>query len=211
MVDRSKVQDLLSDVITELTSVLNEVTAVVAEITTLINTGRDEVDDAAIGITLEHHEIHEGNHYSIGVATNSAGTLSLSFKTSTTKVMHMVVSYATESKAHLNIVEGVTVTATTGTEVTVYNRNRNSDKAPTMLQNKSGAFVANSKVLQDATVANGTSIAHHQHWGDKKSGGERRGMSERELKLDTEYQMLVTSDDGDKGLHLMLDWYEVSV
>ena len=79
----------------------------------------------------------------------------------------------------------------------------------TVLQNKSGSFVADNKILIDATVVGGTVISEHYNWSDKKYGANRRGLAEYILKEDTQYEFLLTSDDGYKGLHIEINWYEV--
>lgn len=173
----------------------------------LINKGRD-FDNSSITIEVEHYEIHEGNSFVVCVVVASGTSLSISFKTNTKKI-HMLVCYSSESKSHMEYIEGVTITATTGTEEIIFNRDRNSDNESTVLQNKSGAFVADNKVLIDATTTGGTSIVEHSNWVDKKYGTSRRGIGEYILKTDTEYEFLLTSDDGAKGLHIDLNWYEV--
>jgi len=161
------------------------------------------------GISLEHYRIHQGNSFHISIAVVAAASLSLSFKTGTSKRLHMLISYASESESHIEYKEDVVITATSGTQKTVYNRDRESSRISTLLENKSGSYVADNKMLQDATVSAGTVFAHHQHWGDKKAGIGRRGSHEWKLALNTVYQFLLTSDDGSKGLHIMLNWYEL--
>jgi len=193
-----------------MTDLINKMTDVQTEVTTLTNTGRDGIAaDSAVTIELEHHEIHLGNSFTLTAITELAGSLSISFKTGTTKRIHITVGYASESKAHLEHKEKVTITATTGTEQIIYNRDRNSSLASTVLQNKSGVFVADNKVLIDATTTDGTVVTSLYNWGDKKIGAYRRGLMEYILLEDTEYEFLLTSDDGNKGLHLDLNWYEI--
>ena len=210
---RSRSQDLMIESQALLTGLQALITQLIDQdvgtlITTLTNTARDDVDNAGIVIELEHHEIHEGKSYSVCISDASAASLSVSFRTPETQEIHIVISYGTESASHLEIIEGTAITATTGTEEDIHNRDRNSTNVSTLLQNKSGAFVADSKVLIDATTAGGTVIAKHYNWVDKKVGAERRGIAERILKFDTQYEILLTSDDGAKGLHIDLNWYE---
>jgi len=176
----------------------------------LMNKGRCDVDDANINIELEHEEVHEGNSFVVTVTAAVATSLSVSLKTGTTKEIHMTVGYASESKAHLDYIEETAITATTGTATDIINRYRDSPKTSTVLQNKSGAFVA-GKVTVDATTVGGNTIITHYTWADKKYGFNRRGIAEYILMANTEYEFLLTSDDGAKGLHLELNWYEVTV
>lgn len=177
----------------------------------LLNKGRDEVDNANISIELEHHEVHEEKSFHIDAVVAADTSVSISFKTNSITEIHLVISYASQSASHIEYKEGVVITATTGTEKAVINRDRNSTNECSLLQNKSGVFVADNKVLIGATTTGGTSITEHPNWVDKKYGTNRRGEGEFILKHDTEYEFILTSDDGDKGLHIDLNWYEVDV
>lgn len=173
--------------------------------------GRDEYEDARISIDLPHHMIHEGKHYMC--MKNKTGTsLSLSFKTPEDSEIHMLVLINTASSAHLEIKEEVTITATSGTQISLFNRNRNSSNTSGLLENKSGTFVADEKLLQDATVSGGASIETFYVFGEGNPnnfpGNGKRSSNEIELLKDTEYQVLLTSDDGSQGLFILLDWYE---
>lgn len=174
-----------------------------------MNKARDSVDEANIGITLSHHEVHHGRSFTVVTTVAAGASRSLSFKTGTTKQLHLVIGYASESTAHIEYKEGVAITATTGTEILIINRDRNSATISTVLQNKSGSFVADNKILIDATTVGGTVISTHVNWSDKKYGASRRGLGEYILKEDTQYEFILTSDDGAKGLHIELNWYEV--
>jgi len=65
------------------------------------------------------------------------------------------------------------------------------------------------KVLKDATVSAGTIKAEDYEFVSKKEGAKGRASGEFDLAVNTVYQILLTSDDGDKGLHLELNWYEL--
>jgi len=166
-------------------------------------------NEAYSSIDFAHHEVHEENSFNVCATAAATASKSISFKTGTGKQLHIILSYATESAAHVEVKEGVAITATSGTEDVIINRDRNSSKISTVLQNKSGAFVADNKVLIDATTVGGTIIADHKTWSTKHYGVQRRGNGEWILKEDTEYEIILTSDDGSKGLHLELNWYEI--
>jgi len=117
--------------------------------------------------------------------------------------------FASESKVHVQLLQGGVITATTGTEVNVFNHNHNSSNVSTILQNKSGAYVAGMKVLKDATVSAGTIKAEDYEFVSKKEGAKGRASAEFDLAVNTVYEILLTSDDGSKGLHLEINWYEI--
>lgn len=164
-----------------------------------------------VSISFDHHEIHEENSYYASASVASDSSISISFKTGVGKRLHILVAYASEAASHIEYKEGVTITATTGTEKDLRNRDRNSSNESTVLQNKSGSFLADNNFLVGATTTGGTAIVTHVNWADKKFGTERRGIAEWILEEDTEYEFLLTSDAGDQGLHIDLNWYEVNV
>jgi len=161
-------------------------------------------------LDMEHHFIHEGSHFTAFAVVTNGASLSISFKTPSDIEVHVIHSINTESKAHIEILEDVTVTATSGTEVTIFNRNRSSNISSKLLQNKSGSFVANGKVLKDATITGGTAVDTYYTFTGKNVGMRRRDNNEFVCKKDTEYTIKLTSDDGNKGLYIQLDWYELT-
>jgi len=193
-VTRSHLKDLISDFTTLLQSFMNN---------NVYN-----INYSYSIIEFEHHQIHEGRYFTAEVVETLGASLSLSFKTGS-KEIHIIINYTTESKAHIEYKEGVTITATTGTEKALINRKRDSSNNSTLLQNKSGSYVADNKILVGATVGGGSVIVTHYNWGDKKTGAVRRGVGEYVLKKNTVYSFLLSSDDGDKGLHLDLNLYEL--
>lgn len=162
-----------------------------------------------IFINLEHHEIHEGDSY-IADKEVTAASLDLAFKVPAgTKRMHLIFQWAAESKAHVEIYEGRTWTAGTGSTVTIFNRDRNTPKSSQVQEDTGGSFVANMAVIQDPTGQAGGTIIHDEYsWSDKKQTVRNRDVAEFILKNDETYVVKLTSDDGAKGLHIALHWYE---
>lgn len=221
MTDRSKIQNLLralvdygfltEDHFTNITGLItngNGISGTINENLVLLKNQHIDQDESYVTIDFPHHEVHEGNSFNVCSSVAAEVLRSVSFKTSNGKRMHLVINYNTESSAHIELKEGVTITATTGTEQAVINRDRNSGKKAELLSNKSGAWLASNMVLIDATVGGGSAILTKYSWTNKDAGTQLRGSAEWILKEDTEYEILLTSDDGAKGLDLELSWYE---
>lgn len=162
-----------------------------------------------IFIALEHHEIHEGDSYIVDVKVTAA-SLDLAFKIpSGTKRMHSVFQWAAESKAHFELCEGRTWNAGTGSTGTIFNRDRNNPNISQVQGDAGGSFVANMSVVQDPTGQTGGTVIHDEYsWSDKKQTVRSRDIAEFILKNDETYVAKLTSDDGSKGLHVALHWYE---
>ncbi len=160
-------------------------------------------------IDVEHHEIHEGNTYIIDVSTIGT-SVDFSFKTSSsTKKVHMIFQWAAESKAHIELYEGRTWSAGSGSTATIYNRDRNSLNNSQIQENTTGTFATNMFLVVNSTGQAGGNIIHDEYvWSDKKETNRNRDINEFILKVNETYVAKVTSDDGNKGLHIVLHWYE---
>ena len=160
-------------------------------------------------INVAHHEVHEGNSYIVDEVVDAA-SLALAFYVPTgTKRAHLIFQWAAESKAHIEIYEGRTWNTGTGSKIVIYNRDRNSSNISQMEEDTTGAFVASMGVVKDPTGQAGGTVIHNEYaWSDKKETNRNRDVSEFILKNNETYVVLLTSDDGAKGLHIALHWYE---
>ena len=160
-------------------------------------------------IDVAHHEIHEGDSYIADNVVDAAG-LDLAFKIPTgTKRAHLIFQWAAESKAHIEIYEGRTWTAGSGSKVVIYNRDRNSTNTSQTQEDTTGTFGANMGVVKNPTGQAGGTVIHNEYsWSDKKETVRNRDVSEFILKNNSTYLIKLTSDDGVKGLHIALHWYE---
>lgn len=153
-------------------------------------------------IDYAHHEIHSGSHFKAGyqnIALDNNDTLDLLFVTpNTTKWAHFVMTAKATAKCSVAIYEGTTTSAD-GTAVTIWNRNRNSIKTPTVV------------VTHTPTVTSvGTKMAEHWMGTDGKDpqGGDARGDSEFMLKQNTKYLVRLTAEDNAMKGAIGGDWYE---
>ena len=181
----------------------------------------DNMGSALQAIEFEHHEIHDGDMYVAWTLDESIGTgdgsdLVLAFKTNsdaaTTIYKHMQVSWACKAAAHLDIVEAPTWTAQTGSDVVIYNRERNSGNTTTVLQNESDAAFTdyNSMIKNPASFAGGTIIWQDYSFAGKKDDSDRsRQGNEIVLKANTTYGIRVVPDAADNGVFLRTNFYEL--
>jgi len=161
---------------------------------------RDEYTDAGIVIAFDHHEIHEGDAYSVAYDADVAAgqTLILLIVTpNTTKWCNMLYSCTGEAEATLVFSEGATVSAN-GTAITARNRNRNVSGASTTL------------CYHTPTVTNAGTTIDTDHFGSgRQSGGLTRGDNEWLLKQNSKYLVTITSQSVSTAwIRVQLHWYE---
>lgn len=154
-------------------------------------------------VAYEHHEIHDGSHYSVFINKDVAiaGTFTVAFTTpNTTKWIHMLFSVVTEVEADIILYEGIT-SWTGGSAITPINNNRNS-------ANTSGI----TDMAQDATITLGTpvTIAHAVTGSGRNYGGGARNDAEYVLKQNTKYYLLVTNQTAGatNEVNIGMQWYE---
>lgn len=162
-----------------------------------------------------HFHLHMGHHFrcSVSIATAVAAVLTLSFKSPTsTKLKHFFIEWNSESAAHLEVLEAASWDTNSGTLVNIYNSYRDSSETSELQEDKTAtpAWQANMKMLQDVTTPAGTVLASwtERTWADKKFGANRRIENEIIIKSNSQYIIKLTSDDGNKGLGIALNWYE---
>jgi len=162
----------------------------------------DGITTAIKTIDSAHHEIHNGDHYKAGfqdtsMATNE--TITLLFVTpASVEWAHWILTAQATGAVVIELYEGAT--ATGGTPVTRFNRNRNSLNDSTTLVYHTPSVTADGTKIVERWVGNE---------GFKESvGGEMRGDSEFILKQDTKYLIRLTAvNNGIKGA-IGGDWYE---
>jgi hypothetical protein len=172
-------------------------------------------------IDYEHHEIHSGSsftaHYSNDV-TNIGEMTCIGFNTpNTTKWAHFVFEAATTQPSYIALYENPSVDVDEGTDLAVYNRNRNSATTSTLtsIETAATANVLTSYTEAQAAGANITTatelIRRYLGAGQRvsASGGTARGDSEIVLDQNQQYilcAVALTADDNTQNL--TLDWYE---
>ena len=176
----------------------------------------DSLVKAPIFIDIGHHELHEGASFIVcnpDTSMASADTMVFAFKTPAgIKRVHMLISYATLSGGHLELIEGPTWTNQSGSLKPIYNRKREASMSSSVLLEDSGqaAFTATDNIILNPTgLAGGTLIHCRYTFGSKNIGpGADRGTNETILKPDTQYAVMLTSDVASNKGYMELNWYE---
>lgn len=172
-------------------------------------------------IEYEHHEIHAGSsftcHYN-NDCTNTGEMTMIAFNTpNTTKWIHMIFEASSTAGAYMAIYEVADLDVDEGTDLTIYNRDRNSATASTVttIETTPEAGKATSYTeaqAAGATLSTATEIDRH-YLGAATTGadisGQQRGVAEFILKQNTQYAFVVVSTSNDDNTHnLVLSWYE---
>lgn len=173
-------------------------------------------------IEYEHHEIHAGNSFTVHIDNITANlddqrTL-IGFETPAgTTWGHLIIEASATSAAEVFFYEGVTIDDDEGTELTIEDRNRNTDNTSVMLsfQNPAVAGLATWMLEAEIAAANfstTTTLYHKQliaGTGPKALGGSHRGTQEWVLKPSTKYAVVVQNVGQNINTHeIQLDWYE---
>jgi hypothetical protein len=175
------------------------------------NVSVDALTDSITVIDYDHHEIHGGSTYRAEVQTTSGTAVNIAFKTPAgTKRAHMTMSYTSESKSHLSVDEGHAWTTNTGTVYAPVNMRRDSSNTSMLLEDKSATpdFTAGGVLTNVTANSAGTVIKTLYSFTDKYPGDSGPSRDEMILDVDQTYLITLTSDDGSKGLQIVLEWYE---
>lgn len=159
-------------------------------------------------IDHSHHKILEGDAYTAKVqAEGGVGTKAIiTFTTSdTAKWMHIIIHARSNVEAHYTLGESPTITADTGTNFIVYNRNRNSDNESLT---KGTRTATAGQMTEGATVTNLGTILEQVHLGSGRAGGENRSDDEWVLKQNTTYVLECESEAATSDVLIEIDWYE---
>ncbi|MCP3684643.1 MAG: hypothetical protein GY861_18405 [bacterium] len=174
--------------------------------------GTDQSTGATNIVEYAHHEIHGGSSYMVGSYDpdlDNGEKIIVAFKTpNTTKWLHLLILVDNSSESTLELLEAPTITNDTGTDLVVYNRNRNSGNTSGALNIKASP-AAGFATLGPTITATGTVIeAQMVGSGKEKVGGETRGTSEFVLKQNTIYAIRLTALADNGSANVLLDWYE---
>lgn len=177
--------------------------------------GIDESTYAKNVITYPHHELHSGSAYAAHVIDSDmdkSNEINICFTTpNTKKYLHVMAFPVSSVFAEFKICKGATVTATTGTDLSAYNRNHNKPDASGILSTKDGTT---TKFTYNATVAADGTIRHTEMLGSSKQGagsGSSRGCGEYVLAPNIKYAFRIVGNgvSNDNGVaSLELSWYE---
>ena len=157
--------------------------------------------DAITTIDFAHHEIHEGDaftaSYKVDVA-NGANLDLLIVTPNTDKRIHFTYVIEVELETDGSFYENVTATA--GTAVAAYNRDRNNLTAATL-----------SVTHTPSAITAGNIVIRSGHYGSGKTiGGSDRTVNEMILKKNTKYLLRLTNviANATNYMSVRLNWYE---
>lgn len=180
----------------------------------------DRATNSIQTIEYEHHEIHAGSsftcHFNNDV-TNIGEMTGIAFNTpNTTKWIHVEVTAVATGPAYFALYEVADLDVDEGTDLAIYNRDRNSLSASTVttIETTPEAGKATSYTeaqLAGATLSTATEIMRKYIGTAGKAGigGETRGTGEFILKQATQYCFVISSLTADNATHnITLDWYE---
>ena len=156
---------------------------------------------------FEHHEVHEGSHYTFGTYDadfDIADTIDYVFLTpDTTLWTHFIWSVSGALTTKLELYESTlhdTVTRIT----TVYNNNRNSANISSLMIWSTTADSTDGTLIDHASFGIATGVGALILSG----GGTDRGDQEWILKQGTYYYIVVTTATDDNNVSLKWTWYE---
>jgi hypothetical protein len=164
--------------------------------------GGDRTTGAAIAVDYAHHEIHEGDAFQVSHAEDIGSSSTYKFLITTpdtTKWIHMFAFAIAEIEAEIRVYEAPT-TPSAGSDLTAYNKNRNSAAVTGLTAIKRGI----------ATVADGTLIQTVHIGSGRTAGGDVRSENEWVLKQNTSYVIAIQNFSGSAANYctLVLNWYE---
>jgi len=178
----------------------------------------DESTNKLVTIEYEHHEVHAGCMFSahyVQEVTDTDDRSVVAFTTPADKEIHLIVHAASTAASDLLFLEGATGTTIGATDLTVYNRDRNSDTASllTSIDGTEGALSYYS-LTTDTAITGGTEL-YHEHIGagqkNKAVMGASRASNEWILKKSTVYDIELKALDANTNIqHLELVWYEIT-
>jgi len=181
----------------------------------------DSTTGALITIDSPHHEIHEGESFFINhvdaTPTNTGEQSMIAFKTHATTRVHILYKGVASAAAHFHVFEGVGAGSAGGTDVVVYNHERDDVTASTMRRARSlTAARVTTYVAADSTNITGrttlsTEAIGATGQGQNTTGGDVRAFGELILAADTVYSFAIESLDNNTNTHqIFLTWYEES-
>lgn len=171
-----------------------------AEDGSIIVLSADNLTSALIAMDHSHHEIHEGDSFSVYDVNDITGsgnrTLTIYTPDASMGYVHLIFDVETEVEANFELYEG-SILSNNGTSITAYNRNRTSGNT---------AFTI---VEYTPTIVSLGTLLAERHWGSGRGvGGSDRGTDEWILKSNTRYLIRVTNSVVTANHYSMkLVWY----
>lgn len=172
-------------------------------------------------IDYEHHEIHGGSSFSchyFNDCTNIGEMTMIAFNTpDTAKWIHIVFEASSTAAAYMAIYEDADLDVDEGTDLTIWNRDRNSATASVVSTIETVPEAGKATSYTEAQAAGATlstaSELERHYMGAAAAGadvsGQARATSEWILQQNTQYAFVIVSTTADDNTHsIRLSWYE---
>ncbi len=175
--------------------------------TTAITPNTDRFTEYQVGISGDHAYIHKGRGYvAAGSATVNTGaetTLLLTTPASSSAYVHYRPSTVASVSSPVTVTLYEAPTATGGSAGTPTNRNRNSDRAATVVYKYGASYSSGGTVLDISSVGSGGNPV-------SRSGGASGQDLEFVLKPETTYAIRIVNPAGGANSTVVwsLFWYE---
>ena len=164
----------------------------------------DAATHVFILISYEHHEIHAGRHFFYSDYDSEVDTGTPKYYRITTpntaRWAHMTFTLYSEGIGTWQLFENPTVNAA-GTPATLYNNDRNSVNAATVVIAPDPTSTADGTLLQTWRTGSGTTAP-------SRIGSESSRDKEIMLKQNEDYFLKFTPDADNARTKLELEWYE---
>ena len=189
----------------------------------LFDAARDGISNALCVIDFEHHEIHEGDHFVChyaGEVTNTGEMTVIAFNTpDTAEWLHVVVEYTATAFARALLIEAPSIDVDDGTDLAIFNRDRNSTKESGVSTietvpevNKATSFDEGEAGGANITITAANTVSEHHIGGGSGPFGTGGGQMQRDeyiLKQDTQYAFILEALNDDTNIHnIHVSWYE---
>lgn len=173
----------------------------------------DDCTETLQTIDYAHHEIHGGSNYRVQAfndsISGSGGTLVIGFFVpNQTKLPHMIWEFVHEGDMTMTLLEDVTLTLSTGTDVLCKNSRRDAGDT-SVLQGVATGTLASYYVTKDPTYSGGTTVSLKRNYAAKNTGSEGGRRAEVILKANAYYAFVLTNNESvAQGGQIRLEWYE---
>lgn len=177
----------------------------------------DPESGAAVVVQCTRYMLHAGKLFVADLVDESMGdtdTIVLAFKTPPVVGIHLFARYSTLVGAKLEVFEGATWTAQSGSSVPIINRRRTGTppSSAILADQAQAGFVAGNVMHANPTGLNvGAATVLHAHysWGvrNQSAAGEREE-EELHLKASTQYAVRMTAIGASNKCQVILNWGE---
>jgi len=163
----------------------------------IANLPTDDIDNALITINLPHHEIHEGEHFTLSNYIILGGSASYGwlFLPTGDEEIHLVISAENSVHANYTFIENPIIT-NNGTSMTYFNRNRLFPDTNVL------------KIFKQPVFSGGLNLISKDAGDGKKVGGSNRDSNEIILNPNKTYIIYVENlAVSDNTINYIFDWY----